>query len=44
MLIFGLAGALRRDELYKMKTDNIEDLGTIKSQENLPSRNIFNYI
>ncbi|XP_074027263.1 uncharacterized protein [Leptinotarsa decemlineata] len=29
ILIFELAGALRRDELYKLKLDDIEDLGTI---------------
>ncbi|XP_074034595.1 tyrosine recombinase XerC-like [Leptinotarsa decemlineata] len=29
ILIFGLAGALRRDELYKLKLYDIEDLGTI---------------
>lgn len=29
ILIFGVAGALRRDELYKLKIDDVEDLETL---------------
>ncbi|XP_031337181.1 uncharacterized protein LOC116166367 [Photinus pyralis] len=29
ILVFGLAGALRRDEIYKLKTTDIQDMGNI---------------